>query len=477
MLHLPRPIVRRGLLAAILSVVLAAAAVAQEPAPPAAPGSALTAAERNVRDAVLARFRVLPVQNGIVLVPLSRIQGVDNIELREGTIAINGHPATGGEVRQALGRDAGPVLELSYVELEAQRRMFLSSEPAAPANPQPPAAEPSGPRPPHGAEPVEPAVPDRTFRKNVETRVRIGGSVNVAADEEVNGPVVAVLGSVTVNGRVRDNVVAVGGNIHLGPSAEVRGDVVAVGGTVDRDAGASVAGNISEVSFPPVHIRPGWDVRWVPWFDAGPWRAVRLLGSLLRMALFTLLATLVLLLAPRAVQRVEMAVTTQPWKSVLVGLLAQLFFIPLLVIVGVVLAVSIIGIPLLVLLPFAVLAFFVALLLGFTGSASGLGRLLERRFDWSRPSTFSMLIVGLAMVWGITVLGRVLALGGGPLAWLAAMLIFTGFVIEYAVWTVGLGGALLTRFGRYGSVPVVVPPVPPASADPLVDDTPPPPMP
>lgn len=113
MLHLPRPIVRRGLLAAILSVVLAAAAVAQEPAPPAAPGSALTAAERNVRDAVLARFRVLPVQNGIVLVPLSRIQGVDNIELREGTIAINGHPATGGEVRQALGRDAGPVLELS----------------------------------------------------------------------------------------------------------------------------------------------------------------------------------------------------------------------------------------------------------------------------------------------------------------------------------------------------------------------------
>ena len=112
------------------------------------------------------------------------------------------------------------------------------------------------------------------------------------------------------------------------------------------------------------------------------------------MALFTLLATLVLLLAPRAVQRVEWAVFTQPWKSVIVGLLAQLFFVPLLVIVVVVLAVSIIGIPLLVLVPFGVLAFFVALLLGFTGAASGLARLVQRRFDWSRPSTFSMLIVG-----------------------------------------------------------------------------------
>jgi hypothetical protein len=249
--------------------------------------------------------------------------------------------------------------------------------------------------------------------------------------------------------------------------------VVAVGGSVDRAAGASISGQISEVSFPAVHIRPGWDIKWNPWFDAGPWRVVRLLGSVLRMALFTLLATLILLLAPQAVQRVEWAVTTQPWKSVIVGLLAQLFFVPLLVIVVVVLAISIIGIPLLVLVPFGVVAFFAALLLGFTGAASGLARLVQQRFDWSRPSTLSMLIVGLVMVWGITVLGRLVALGGGPLAVMAALLVFIGFVIEYAVWTVGLGGALLTRFGRYGALPVTVPPVPPPPTDPLVDDLPP----
>jgi len=41
----------------------------------------------------------------------------------------------------------------------------------------------------------------------------------------------------------------------------------------------------------------------------------------------------------------------------------------------------------------------------------------------------------------------------------------TGFIIEYAAWTVGLGGALLTRFGRRGPLTAVVPPMPDLSSD------------
>jgi hypothetical protein len=36
---------------------------------------------------------------------------------------------------------------------------------------------------------------------------------------------------------------------------------------------------------------------------------------------------------------------------------------------------------------------------------------------------------------------------------MGALLVFVGFVVEYAAWTVGLGGALLTRFGRHGALP------------------------
>jgi hypothetical protein len=471
---------RRSMLR-VLPLVLAAslgsaAAVAAQEPPPSATGPA-TAAERRLRDAVLAQYRVLPVQNGIILVPLSRVEGVDNIELRDGTIAINGHPVTGGEVRERLGRSAAAVLELTYLDLSAQSRILLpatSGQTTREAGPKaPPAAQPPGvPEAPAPPEPPEPAVPtfaDRTFNREVEARVRVGGNITVAEDERVTGAVVAVAGSITVNGRVLQDVVAVAGNVHLGRHAEVRGDVVVVGGTVEQDPGAVVHGKVSEVAFsiPGVRIRPGFHFPNLPGFDSGQWRAIRLFASLLRMALFALLAVLVLLLAPTAAGRVQYAIATQPWKSALVGLLAQLFFVPVLVLVVVVLAVSIIGIPLLLLVPFGILAFFAALLLGFTGAATGLARLVQPGSPWAGPRGISALVVGLAMIWGITVVGRIVGLGGGPLAVIGAGLVFVGFVIEYAAWTIGLGGALLTRFGRRGDLTAAVPP---PSSDPFTGD-------
>jgi hypothetical protein len=466
--------VRTLAFAMVAGLAAGAVAATQEPAP-SGPASA---SERRVRDAVLAQYRVLPVQNGIILVPLSRLEAVDNVELRDGTIAINGRVVTGGEVRDRLGRGADVVLELSYLTLAAQQRLLLPNAGQAAAKPPEPAPLPEAPSvpvppvpdAPNLPEPESRSFPNRQFSREMEARVRVGGSITVAEDEEVRGAVVAVAGSITVNGRVNEDVVAVGGNVRLGRRAEVRGDVVVVGGTIEREPGAVVHGKVSEVGFriPGLRIRPNWDVWSFPWFDSAQWRAFRLFASLVRMVLFALLATLILLLAPRAVERVELAVTTQFWKSALVGLLAQLFFVPVLVLTVAVLAVSIIGIPLLVLVPFGILAFFVALLLGFTGAASGLARVIQNRSSSTALTSVGLLAVGLALIWGITVLGRLVALGGGPLAHIGAVVVLTGFMIEYAAWTVGLGGALLTRFGRRGPLTTVaVPPMPDLSSDPF----------
>ena len=62
-------------------------------------------------------------------------------------------------------------------------------------------------------------------------------------------------------------------------------------------------------------------------------------------------------------------------------------------------------------------------------------------------------------------------LGGGPLMVGAVVLVFVGFLIEYAVWTLGLGGAILTRFGRRGAV--TEPPMPPPVPEPPTPPTPP----
>ena len=160
--------------------------------------------------------------------------------------------------------------------------------------------------------------------------------------------------------------------------------------------------------------------------------------------------------------------TTQFWKSAVVGLLAQLFFVPVLVLTIVVLAVSIIGIPLLVLVPFGILAFFVALLLGLTGAASGLARLIQNRSSWIDPHGLrsscrrARVDLGDHRCWGgssASVEGRWRT--SGPSC------VLTGFIIEYAAWTVGLGGALLTRFGRRGPLTAAVPPMPDLSSDPF----------
>ena len=456
-----------------VACMLGAAALAAGQASPATPAR-LNAVEQKTRDAVLARFRALSIQNGIVLVPLAKVDGVESIEIRGGTIAVNGRAVTGGEIRERLGRDGEPVLQLSYFDLPAQQRMLLpAGSPEQPAGAGGPEVAPTQPPPAEPIEPQAPSMPERAFRREYDARVRIFGDITVERDEQVNGAVVAVGGSIKVDGRVRDNVVAVGGSVKLGPHAEVLGDVTTVGGTIERDPGAVVSGRLNEVgvSAPGIRIRPNWNMHWAPWpwFDGGGWPVFRLFGTILRMALFGLLAALVILVAPRAVQRVEYAVTSEPWKAALVGLLAQLFFIPVLVLLVVVLAISIVGIPLLVLVPFAVLAFLVALLLGFTGAACGLARLIWRRQPVPKAGTLTLLAVGLTVVWSFTLLGRIVGLGGGPLMAAAVGLILVGVLIEYAAWTLGLGGALLTRFGRYGALPPPPTVVEPAASAPPID--------
>ena len=49
-------------------------------------------------------------------------------------------------------------------------------------------------------------------------------------------------GSLLIKGHVRNDAVAFGGNVQLGPHAVVGGDAVAFGGSVEREPGAKVHG-------------------------------------------------------------------------------------------------------------------------------------------------------------------------------------------------------------------------------------------
>ena len=99
------------------------------------------------------------------------------------------------------------------------------------------------------------------------------------------------------------------------------------------------------------------------------------------------------------------------------------------------------------------------MLVGFAGVALRVGR-------WAvgeeRPA-FVAMAVGVILVSAVALVTRTLALLPVPLWPISWILGFTAFFLEYLAWTVGLGAALLTRFGTRGTATpfdVAPPPLP-----------------
>ena len=157
---------------------------------------------------------------------------------------------------------------------------------------------------------------------------------------------------------------------------------------MERADGNVVAGQINEVRIgrptfgPFVNIRPWHDWHWLGDTVRNPFGgSFDLVATLVRIGLVGLLAALMIAVLPSSVRRVADRVSAEPWRAGLVGLAAQLLFVPLLIITIVVLAVSIIGIPLLLLVPFGLIFVAVALVMDSparvapsgAGSAAGAG--------------------------------------------------------------------------------------------------------
>ncbi|MEW6321453.1 MAG: polymer-forming cytoskeletal protein [Acidobacteriota bacterium] len=307
--------------------------------------------------------------------------------------------------------------------------------------------------------PSGPAPRAEVFR-TTGTRIGLARSVHIARDQEVTDAVVAVGGSVRVDGRVRGEVVAVGGDVVLGPEAVVTGDIVVVGGQVTREPGAHFAGRVSGVTFDDWIAR--WDDGWIalPRIELGGfWRWLVLFGALFRVALLAVLMAAVLVVARAPVARVGRAAAAEPLKAALVGIAAILLFLPVLIVTCAALALTIVGIPLIALVvPAALLLAIGALLLGFTGLVCRLGEWIEDRLGWRVHSAFVAGLLGLLLVVGPTLASRLLGVTPGPVEGVAFALLVAGAVAELSAWVVGLGAALMTGFGRWSTQP---PPVPP----------------
>ncbi|MFN7981571.1 MAG: hypothetical protein U0Q11_06905 [Vicinamibacterales bacterium] len=414
-----------------------------------------------LRRSVERRFDVLPLRDGVALHPKTPMPGVRSVEITGGTIAIDGQPATGAELRSKLGADADAVLQLSYLSDAARRSLFEGVAPvaaAAPAAPAPPAAPeivaPPPPAPPEG---------DRTPRtrrgrgdrrpgdsRNEGDRVRFGGDVTVEEGQTVEGDVVSVGGVVTVNGTVEGDVVSVGGGVNLGPHAVVEGKVTAVGGPLRRDPGAVVQGKAEEIDLGGINLS-GWTWRSNPvskWWTSMLGSAFAFVGTLIRTAVLCLFAALVVLLGRDYMDRAGSIASTEAMKAGAIGFASQILFIPLLVITAVVLVMTIIGIPLLLALPFVILALAVAGLVGFAGVSHRVGVFAFTRMGWNTDNPYVVTMAGVVLVMAPVLLSRLASLGGVLMFPFGVALGIFGAIVEYVAWTVGFGAVALSRFRK-----------------------------
>jgi hypothetical protein len=298
---------------------------------------------------------------------------------------------------------------------------------------------------------------ERRWRRRGGVQIRVGRDYHLPADQIVNRPVVVIGGSATLEGRVEDDVVVIGGPVRIGPAAQIRADVVSVGGEVHVADGAEVNGEIHDVSVFWPELR--FALReWMWELDEGWWAALMLAGTIGRFTLIMLAACLMAVVAPGWIRRIEERITDAPLASGIAGLATEMLVAPVFLVVIAGLVLTIIGIPLLLLVPFAVLAFLLTWLAGFASVAAQLGgRMRSRSGHAHTGATVIDVAWGVTLLFLLTFIGSFLAVGPRFMAPIATAFGLAGFVIEYLAWTVGLGAALLAPLHRrwqFGPPPV-----------------------
>ena len=220
---------------------------------------------------------------------------------------------------------------------------------------------------PEVSTPVGDVTVDGTVEGDVRSGVgdvvvngEVGGGIKAGSgDVEVNGPVGgdidAGFGDVDINAPVDGDVEVGRGDVDLGPGALVRGSVHYGSGEF-RGNREAVEGTIRAGGMGP-------DMDHDMDHDRGGFGILDIVGWLFATALFAACSVLVAVLAPGPLSAAARKAEESPAMSLLFGVAS----VPAVVVLCVVLAVSIIGIPLLLLLAPAYLAlvFFGALVAAF----------------------------------------------------------------------------------------------------------------
>ncbi|MGQ0639890.1 MAG: hypothetical protein ACT4P6_03820 [Gemmatimonadaceae bacterium] len=281
------------------------------------------------------------------------------------------------------------------------------------------------------------------------------GNLTIEAGRVISGPVAVFEGTLTVLGRIDGDAVALGGDVVVGQGGEVTGNAIAVEGEVRRAGGTiggearTLGGVITEGQESPISDK------------------ARATGSSIGLALSWLCVLLiigvgVLVFAQPYLEGVVDTLETRFWRSFAMGLAGELAAIPVLLLMIVALAITVIGV---LLIPFAIVAYVLALAglvtLGFVAIArltgGALGSDAVRRLS-ARGSALRGVVIGTLLLLGVWIAAA--ALSAVPVLGLALRGI--AVTVTFVAVTAGLGATILSRAGTRGVAAPAAKPVDPA---------------
>lgn len=271
------------------------------------------------------------------------------------------------------------------------------------------------------------------------------GQGSVAPGDTVRGDLVTFFGDTEVRGVVLGDAVALFGDLTVQDGAYVQGDAVSVGGTV-RVRGGEVGGNI--VTAAGRHV-DGDDAGES---DEGGTLIIdrdephSILGALfavfIAMAMLSVTGVIAAAVMPHRIDAVARRLEAGVGRAFAAGLIIELGFVPILLLVLFTLIITILGI---LLIPFAVVAvpllYLVLGALGWFATATLVGRGLTGRDGADRPAVMRSLAVGTVVLLLPFALAALLPGWGGGLIALAVGVVWVAT-------TAGFGAAVLTRGGR-----------------------------
>jgi hypothetical protein len=261
-------------------------------------------------------------------------------------------------------------------------------------------------------------VPSPAPASGDKSIVRIGKDITIEKGQKVKRAV-TISGQITVIGTVEENVLAIGGSVVLTKTAVVKGDVASLGGVIVIAKDAVVQGDLTEINSTNLYetfadaISSEWE----------GWSWVFALISLSILTVILVLSLIISALMPKQIRVVSEAIGKNTLRVILVGILCLVAIVPL----ALLLTISVVGIAL---IPLEVILVVITGLLGFIAVSRLIGswvlRLGKRNAGIVRETFWGMVIV-----------------------WMVGWIPYVGWMIKAAVVVIGLGAALVTRFGTY----------------------------